>query len=295
MTEVSKKSFGGSWSDDKLDALRAYLSAYTTALKKTPFKLAYIDAFAGAGTRDRPADSEDGLFDESMLEETVNYRHGSPLIALENAPAFDRFIFIERDTDSLTKLREEVGENYPAKVDQIQFREGDANDTLQELTAKNWRGHRAVAFLDPFALQVKWETIEKIAGTQAIDMWLLFPAMAVNRMLPRTGEVPDSWAARLTESFGSDEWREVFYEKSDEDLFGDEPVSKAPRVFEKLSEFITLRLNTIFAGVNKSPMILRNSSGAPMFLLCFACGNPEGAGIALKIAQFIIDKKNYGK
>jgi hypothetical protein len=73
MTEVSKKSFGGSWSDDKLDTLRAYLSAYTTALKKTPFKLAYIDAFAGAGTRDLPADSEDGLFDDSMLEETINY------------------------------------------------------------------------------------------------------------------------------------------------------------------------------------------------------------------------------
>jgi three-Cys-motif partner protein len=142
---------------------------------------------------------------------------------------------------------------------------------------------------------VRWETLEKIARTQAIDMWLLFPAMAVNRMLPRSGDVPKAWASKLTETFGSDDWRHHFYQKQAVDLFGDEQISKVPKVFERLSEFITLRLKTVFAGVNSKPLVLKNSTGAPLFLLCFASGNPKGAKIALKIAQFIINKKNHGQ
>ena len=238
--------------------------------------------------------AEDSLFEETLSNEEASYRHGSPLIALENEPPFDSFIFIERDAQSLAKLAEEVSRNYLKKADSVAFKKGDANEILQDLAGKNWAKRRAVAFLDPFALQVTWETIERIARTRAIDMWLLFPAMAINRMLPRSGEVPASWAAKLTESFGSEEWRDYFYQKQPVDLFGEEQVGKVQRVFEALSDFITLRLKTVFAGVNSKPMILRNSTEAPLFLLCFACGNPKGAKVALKIAQHIINKKNHG-
>lgn len=44
--------FGGGWTKQKLKVLRKYLSAYTTALKRQPFKTAYIDAFAGTGYRE---------------------------------------------------------------------------------------------------------------------------------------------------------------------------------------------------------------------------------------------------
>ena len=40
-------AFGGGWTEQKLEILEAYLNAYTTALKKIPFDLVYIDAFAG--------------------------------------------------------------------------------------------------------------------------------------------------------------------------------------------------------------------------------------------------------
>lgn len=216
------------------------------------------------------------------------------MIALETEPGFDRFIFIEQDPESIKKLRDEVSSNFPAKTDLVSFEIGDANEVLRKLTAGNWSKHRAVAFLDPFAVHVTWETIERIARTQAIDMWLLFPAMAINRMLPRSGEIPEKWAAKLTATFGTEDWRSVFYQKHEVDLFGDESVSKVPKVFDRLSEFITLRLKSVFAGVNTKPLILRNSGGAPLFLLCFACGNPKGAPIALKIAQHIIDKKSHG-
>ena len=43
--------FGGPWTVEKLDALRAYLVGYAQALKNQPFRRRYIDAFAGTGDR----------------------------------------------------------------------------------------------------------------------------------------------------------------------------------------------------------------------------------------------------
>jgi len=49
------QKFGGKWTDDKLDRLRKYLSAYTTIFKQSHnashFKNTYLDAFAGNGYR----------------------------------------------------------------------------------------------------------------------------------------------------------------------------------------------------------------------------------------------------
>ncbi|MBK9067339.1 MAG: hypothetical protein IPL76_10730 [Gemmatimonadetes bacterium] len=39
--------FGGDWTARKLHAVQRYLNAYTTALRRQPFTLLYVDAFAG--------------------------------------------------------------------------------------------------------------------------------------------------------------------------------------------------------------------------------------------------------
>ena len=46
---MTSPRFGGPWTEQKLGILRAYLDAYTTALKNQPFTLIYVDGFAGAG------------------------------------------------------------------------------------------------------------------------------------------------------------------------------------------------------------------------------------------------------
>ena len=46
---TSFPSFGGDWTQEKLEILRRYLDAYTTALKRRRFTLTYVDGFAGAG------------------------------------------------------------------------------------------------------------------------------------------------------------------------------------------------------------------------------------------------------
>jgi len=290
-----KKDFGGGWSDKKLDVLAEYLQTYTTALKNKPFELLYIDAFAGAGRALVEEQGEDSLFDRADLENDARYRHGSPLQAIQNDPPFQRFIFIDRKEESMATLREQCESTAAGKSDRISYITGDANAELRKIAQGDWRQRRAVAFLDPYALHVTWDTIKAIADTKAIDMWLLFPAMAVNRMLPRSGVVPDEWADKLTETFGDDKWKNVFFKTEPEDLFGMETTSKTQEPFQKLSEYVTDRLRSVFAGVVDTPLLLRNSGNAPLFLLCFGSGHPTGAVIAKRIANHIIKKQSHGK
>lgn len=47
-----KHTFGGLWTQEKLQVLEKYLQFYATALKNQPFTLHYVDAFAGTGSHD---------------------------------------------------------------------------------------------------------------------------------------------------------------------------------------------------------------------------------------------------
>ena len=58
-SEPSSGDFGGQWTIEKLDILERYLDAYTTALKNQPFRLMYIDAFAGTGEISLRQEDED--------------------------------------------------------------------------------------------------------------------------------------------------------------------------------------------------------------------------------------------
>lgn len=64
---------------------------------------------------------------------------------------------------------------------------GDANDKLAEIISNvDWRYNRGLLFLDPYATQVNWATLENVAQTKSIDVWYLFPFSALERMLPKT-------------------------------------------------------------------------------------------------------------
>jgi len=84
MPDESLQRFGGDWTEQKLRVLQEYLTAYITALKDQPFKLAYIDAFAGTGYRHSrlDVDGEDFLFESLAEEEPQKFPDGSARIAL---------------------------------------------------------------------------------------------------------------------------------------------------------------------------------------------------------------------
>jgi three-Cys-motif partner protein len=107
---------------------------------------------------------------------------------------------------------EALKRDYPSLAGKIDIKNGDANIEIKRLCAGDWSDSRSVMFLDPYGMQVEWSTIEAIAGTCAIDLWLLFPlGMAVNRVLTRSGDIPESWRKRLDLLLGDQTWFDDFY------------------------------------------------------------------------------------
>ena len=212
---------------------------------------------------------------------------------MEIKPEFDKYIFIEKSRKHFTellKLKEEF-KNKEKKIDLINT---DANSwIIDRCNNYKWQNNRAVLFLDPYGMQVNWETIKAIANTEAIDLWYLFPfGIGVNRLLKKdAGNIPVSWEAKLDSIFGTNEWKEAFYSETQETtLFGNETKIVKDADFNKISKFIVKRLKSIFAGVAENSLLLRNSKNNPLYLLCFASGSPRGAKTAIKIAQDILKR-----
>jgi three-Cys-motif partner protein len=300
-TDKARKGhqFGGSWTTAKLELIARYLSAYTTALKvkpskQHPFRKGYIDAFAGTGYRDARGgdpleESSQGLLLPDLAgQEPQELLDGSARLALKTEPRFDSYVFIERDALRTAQL-EALKSEFPDLASRIQIRRGDANVEIQKLCKKDWRSHRAVLFLDPYGMQVEWKTIESVADTKAIDLWILFPlGIGVNRLLTKSGNIPESWRRRLDLLLGTESWYEEFYRvERKSTLFGEaDHVVKATT--ETIGRYFNQRLKSIFAGVAEHPKVLRNSANCPLYLLCFAVGNENGAPIALRIANHLL-------
>jgi three-Cys-motif partner protein len=217
-------------------------------------------------------------------------RKGSARIALEIQPHFDQYIFIDRSAKRVQEL-ETLRDEFLELKQSIHIEQADANEYLRRWCQHtDWQRHRAVVFLDPYGMQVDWKTIEAIAQTKAIDLWLLFPlGMAVNRLLTRSKPPPKKWADALTRAFGTEEWRPEFYPKKIErDLFGEQETEEKQANFDRIGRFFMAQLKRVFAHVAPNPLILTNSKGIPIYLLCFAAGNPKGAPTAVKIAKDIL-------
>ena len=221
-----------------------------------------------------------------------SFLDGSARIALQVEPRFHKYIFIEKDPNRFAELQK-LKEEFPHLAEDIKLENKDANSFLKGLCqGPSWKNHRAVLFLDPFGMQVTWDTIEAIGQTQAIDLWLLFPlGVAVNRILTKSGRISPTWRNKLDEMFGASDWYDVFYRKSKtQNLFGEEEVTEKIGDFDSISQYFVNRLNTVFAGVAPNPLPLYNSRKNPIFVLCFAVGNPKGKYPALRIARHILEK-----
>jgi len=293
MTSYVTDGTVGPWAREKLECLGKYLQAYTTILKEQSWckGYLYIDAFAGAGKAPErqygnPPNENDSLFSEitdyvtEQGEENETYIHGSPRIALDIKFPFTEYIFIESDRkrlDELHKLQQEYGQSR-----NITILDGDANKIIQNIILHNngydWQKYRAVTFLDPFGMQVPWNTIESLGKTKAIEVFLNLPVgMAIQRLLPRTGEFTSSKKQKLTKYFGSTEWEQIVYEINP-DMFGHK-VTKNPDTGERLAKWYQQRLKKAF-GFSPKPRLIKNTRGTHLYYLIWAGPKKSGENIA---------------
>ena len=300
MLACEPSSWGGQWTEDKLDAFEKYVNAYLTIMnshrEKYHWKLIYFDGFAGSGSRNddsSQAVSElmlDLFKDEYIDEEELNtYKGAAERVLGIKQNGFDQYVFVDKNKNSSQQLKNQL-EPF-AQGRNLVFQTSDANEqviTLAKAMHQN-KNLASLILLDPFGMQVDWKSIELLKGTRT-DLWILIPTgVIVNRLLDRKGEL--TYIYKLTSFFGKDEsfLKDYFYKKKTVDtLFGEkEIIEKVKKPIEKIAELYIEQLNTIFDHVTEKPLVLYNSRKTPIFH--FACASNNST--AIKIASQIIDKK----
>lgn len=285
---MTSQKFGGDWTAKKLNIFTSYLDAYLIALQNQKFKKIYIDAFAGTG--------------EIETSDGEAYLAGSAKRALSAEKWFDHYYFIESDESKASELEHMIDTEFPHLKRFTTVYRGDANEKLGKIINDiDWRFNRGLLFLDPYATQVDWATLERVAGTKSIDVWYLFPFSALNRMLPKNGKY-GSWENTIDRLLGDNGWRTEFYKKDPQlSLFdlgvidGGEEEDRLVKdaSLEHIKEYIISRLETTFPCVSNNPRIFKNSKESTMFLFCFAISNESVAAqrLALRIAEHILKNK----
>lgn len=281
----------GPWAREKLERLRKYLEAYTTILSTKSFEgFYYIDAFAGPGSHEIKRPKQDDDINQMLLDisrfgsdqkEQKAFLAGSPRVALEIPSPFKAYFFVEKSAERISELQKLKAE-YGGRR-QIQIRPVECNQYLFSQVARNakidWKRNRAVVFLDPFGMQVQWKTIEALAETKAVEIFLNFPVgMAIQRLLLRAGEFTAKQRLTLDNYFGASTWFDALYKK-EKTLFADEQVTKLERSGERLVNWYRDHLKTKFAFVSKAALI-QNTRRGHLYYLLLATHNRTGYKIA---------------
>ncbi|WP_426434219.1 three-Cys-motif partner protein TcmP [Bradyrhizobium genosp. P] len=263
----------GIWSELKLEIVEKYGSAYTSAFaNQKGLKKLYVDAFSGAGVH--------------ISKRSGGPIDGSPARALKTTPPFDGFFFIDMDAHKTAHLR-----RLCANRGDVHIETGDASKYLTQVllpTIRYEHFKRALCLFDPYGLHLEWSAMEMAGQSHAVDMFLNFPVMDMNRnaIWRNPDAVPRDGIDRMNRFWGDETWRETAYaEHPQGNLFG------APDIVKQSNEAIVRafqeRLRKV-AGFQfvPEPLPMKNSTNAVVYYLFFASQKP----VAQKIIEGIFNK-----
>jgi len=274
-----QNEFGGSWTETKIEILVKYTKAYLTIMNKQKFKLIYFDGFAGSG--------------DIMIGNEEEYRiikgAAKEIVGITNPMSFDIYYFVELDKDKRYNLENELHQIRPFGVHVVN---DDCNVKLKALAdylAVNPR-HRALAFLDPFGMNLDWKSVEALEG-KGIDVWILSPTgIGAGRGLKKQIQaIPIGWWKKLENFFGVD--KEIikgsFYEEVEEtDLFGQRTyLRKITKANTKLFDLYKQKALKVFKYTSE-PYVIVNRNNSVMYH--FFCASNNTA--AIKIANSIVNQ-----
>ncbi len=251
----------GYWTKGKLDILRRYLDAFTTATKLKASETIYIDAFAGI-----PA-NRDRLTNEPL--------EGSAAIALSvDDPPFTKLRFFETKTNA-PRLEAYLRRDYPGR--DFQVFGGDCNELipmeLNRLQMFNWAP--TFAFIDPNGMEAKWITLKALAQFKRgrkykAELFLLFAPPMFSRVLPVDGrEVRPSDAASIDQMYGTTDWRHIYLARL-------RNIIEPHRAREEYLNLMRWRLETDLRYRWTHAIEVRNERGQIIYYMIFATDNDAG-------------------
>jgi three-Cys-motif partner protein len=157
----------GKWGERKYKLVGNYCEIFSTGMKNKWGTLVYIDLFAGSGY--------------AKVKDTNRILKSSALIALAVTRKFDKYIFCEESEEKLSALKTRAEREYPeAKIEYIL---GDSNKNIDKIITLIPKSNcLRFCFVDPFSLNLKFETIERLSKIGKIDFLILLAlVMDANR------------------------------------------------------------------------------------------------------------------
>jgi three-Cys-motif partner protein len=151
------------WTREKLYFLSNYLAQVTHAIVGNPnfSSVNYVDLFAGSGIC------------SVRCEDNVRRRYpGSALLAAGCAKPFDRLLLIEKEQQKLDALHQRI--QRPNSASRISSWLGDANEIIDKVVPAIPHRSLTVAFVDPYSLDVHYNTIAQLAASRPLDLLILF-------------------------------------------------------------------------------------------------------------------------
>lgn len=153
------------WTADKLYFVCQYLEQVVRGMSSNPNfpdGLQYIDLFSGCGVS--VAADENGR----------DHRYpGSPIIAASlGQSAFKGMYLVDKDAKSINALKQRLAKT--GFAGKLRFWNDDANVVVDEVASALPRRSLNVAFVDPWSLDVHYETIDRLARQRPLDLILLF-------------------------------------------------------------------------------------------------------------------------
>ena len=276
MASAAKQSWGF-WTQSKLQILEDYLAAFLTASSLRVKGAVYLDAFAGEGAgRDRLTDSE---FDGSArIAAAATATNGSGF-------RFSYLRFVELNRTRADDIRREFRADFPGR--DIDVVPGDCNEEIPRLLAEmpnelTW--YPTFAFLDPFGIELHWDTIRALADhkrerTYKVELFMLFATPAIMRIAGLTPEraVPDA-EARLTALFGCDDWQPIVDARRNRLIGGDQ----AREAFVNVMRW---RLAHDLGYQRTHLLEFKNSRGTPLYHMVFASDHDVGDRIMASLYE----------
>lgn len=275
---LNMNQFGGNWTEAKMEIIVSYTKAYLTIMNKQAWaKTLYFDGFAGSGLIE---------IEEDEVEKGTALR----ILEITDPKPFDLYYFVEKKEKHKIELENNIQANYFGKNAHVV--KADCNDKLKDMAdfLAKIKNYRALAFIDPYGMTVKWPSIEILKGL-GVDLWILVPTgVGANRLLKRNGDISESWITKLEQFLGLDKveiFTQFYKQQTVNTLFGEESIIEKERnSIKKIGDIYSKRLNEVFAYVSES-FIMYNRNNSVMYHFMMATNNLN----ALKIANDVIKPK----
>jgi len=266
----------GSWVIEKLDYLERYIDIFSTSMHDKPWRARhYIDLYAGPG--------------KCRVSETGAVHLGSPLLALTTEYPFTGYFFVDLNAEDIATLKQRCSAS--PIYDRVCCLVGDSNLVVEDIVKRiraidseyllgQWSSLN-LAFLDPPGLQIRWETVAKLATIPKMDLIIHYSQMGLNRNMSK-----DCRSGRQTVTdlfFGGSEWRIIYqkYQRKEENFIHRQLMDHYK---EKL---LGLGYAEVFRDdeVGDEPLIRNAERNAPLYRLLFASKHQLGHDFWQKVVR----------